>query len=142
MSSIGLPGLNGFVGEALVLMGIFSSDGGTVDGKLLAAVGTVGVLLGAWYMLTLVMRVFFGEVREPTHEGGHGPVPDLGLREVATLAPIALCCLALGIYPRPFLDTVRPDVRVVADISEGARQRLANQTRLAEKDKGSSAQAE
>jgi NADH-quinone oxidoreductase subunit M len=124
MSSIGLPGLNGFVGEALVLMGMYRFVGTEVNGRLLAALSTFGVLLGAWYMLTAVLRIFCGPVREPpTHAEGHGPHGDLNGREVFALAPIALCCLALGLYPKLFLDTIRPDVRVVEGIAARARIR-------------------
>ena len=67
-------------------------------------------MLGAWYMLMLLRRVFFGELKEPAHEG-HGAVDDLNGREIAALAPIAALCLFLGVWPQPFLDTVRPDCR-------------------------------
>jgi NADH-quinone oxidoreductase subunit M len=123
LSSIGLPGLNGFVGEMLVLMGMYDFRGSEVNGRLLTTVGISGVVLGAWYMLTLVMRVFCGPVREPLHEG-HA-VGDLTPRELAALVPIALLCLAIGVYPRPVIDTARPDVRVVAGILARARERAA-----------------
>ena len=54
-------------------------------------------MLGAWYMLTLLRRVFFGPLQEPHHEG-HGRVADLNGRELAALVPIALACLVLGVY--------------------------------------------
>src|SRR5262249_7753978 len=73
MTSIGLPGLNGFVGETLVLFGMYSFKGNEVEGRTLTALAILGVLLGAWYMLTMLRSVFFGPVREPHHEG-HGPV--------------------------------------------------------------------
>src|SRR5262249_10190396 len=83
MSGVGLPGLNGFVGEVLVLLGTFGSEVPSfVEEKsflfgllsvtwsaLLTTLAATGVILGAWYMLTLVRRVFFGEVKEPHHEG-------------------------------------------------------------------------
>jgi NADH-quinone oxidoreductase subunit M len=122
MSSVGLPGLNGFVSEVLVLMGMYDFRGGQVDGRLLAALACSGVVLGAWYMLTLVRRVFFGPVREPAHEG-HGPRGDLNGREVAALAPIAVACVLIGVYPKLFLDTMRPDLGVVARIADRARSR-------------------
>jgi NADH-quinone oxidoreductase subunit M len=122
LTSIGLPGLNGFVSEMLVMMGIYDFVGGEVNGKLLASVAAAGVVLGAWYMLTLVMRVFFGPLREPPHHG-QMPVSDLNGRELTALVPIVVLCLALGVYPRPFLDTVRPDVQVIADIAARAKER-------------------
>ncbi len=122
MSSIGLPGLNGFLGEWLVLSGMYDFDGTQVQGALLASLGAGGVVMGAWYMLTMVRQVFFGPVKEPHHEG-HGSVGDLNGRELAALIPIAALCLALGVFPRPFFDTVRPEIEVVARIAGDARKR-------------------
>ncbi|HEY7156208.1 MAG TPA: NADH-quinone oxidoreductase subunit M [Gemmataceae bacterium] len=122
MSSIGLPGLNGFLGEWLVLSGMYDFSGSPVRGTLLASLGAGGVVLGAWYMLTMLRRVFFGPLKEPHHEG-HAPVADLNGRELAALVPIAVLCLALGVFPKPFFDTVRPEIQVVAGIAEKARQR-------------------
>jgi NADH-quinone oxidoreductase subunit M len=118
LSSIGLPGLNGFVGEALVFLGMFQRD------PALAILGTAGILLGAWYLLTLLLRVFFGPVKEPPHEG-HGPVGDMNLREWAALGPIMALCLLLGVYPQPVLDTAGPDLAVVSDL---LGRRSASQT--------------
>jgi NADH-quinone oxidoreductase subunit M len=109
LSSIGLPGLNGFVGEALVFLGMYQTD------PALAIIGTSGILLGAWYLLTLVMRVFFGPVKEP-HAEGHGPVGDMNLREWAALGPIMALCLLLGVYPQPVLNTAGPDLGVVSEL--------------------------
>jgi NADH-quinone oxidoreductase subunit M len=122
MSSIGLPGLNGFLGELLSLAGMYDFRGSQVQGTLLASLGATGVVLGAWYMLTMVRQVFFGPVKEPHHDG-HGLIGDLNGRELAALLPIAGLCLALGVYPKPFFDTVRPEIQVVAGIVEAARQR-------------------
>ncbi len=117
LTSIGLPGLNGFVGEALVFFGMFEVRQG------LAIAGTAGILLGAWYLLTMVLRVFCGTLKEPFHEG-KGPVADLGMRELAALAPIIGLCLLLGIYPQPVLNASRRDIDVVANIVQ-ARVRSA-----------------
>ncbi|MBI3821680.1 MAG: NADH-quinone oxidoreductase subunit M [Planctomycetes bacterium] len=80
LSSVGLPGLNGFVGEALVFFGMFET------GKVLAILGTAGIILGAWYLMTMLRQVFFGELKEP-HVEGH-EVRDITPREIAALAPI------------------------------------------------------
>jgi NADH-quinone oxidoreductase subunit M len=127
LSSIGLPGLNGFLGELLTLAGMYDYIGSQVHGTLLASLGASGVVLGAWYMLTMIRRVFFGPVKEPHHEG-HGLIGDLNGRELAALLPIAGLCLALGVYPRPFFDTVRPEIQVVARIAEEAKKRAENPT--------------
>jgi NADH-quinone oxidoreductase subunit M len=130
MSSIGLPGLNGFLGEWLSLSGMYDFRGPQVRGAVLASLGAGGVVLGAWYMLTLLRRVFFGQVREPhAPHGEAGPVEDLNGRELAALLPIAGLCLALGVYPRPFLDTVRHEVKVVARIADEAHNRQAAASR-------------
>ncbi len=125
-SSIGLPGLNGFLGEFLVLAGMYDFTGTRVQGTLLASLGATGVVLGAWYMLTMVRQVFFGPVKEPRHEG-HGLIGDLNGRELAAILPIAGLCLALGVFPKPFFDTVRPEVQVVAGIAEAARKRAGTE---------------
>jgi NADH-quinone oxidoreductase subunit M len=124
LSSIGLPGLNGFLGELLTLGGMYDFAGSQVQGTLLASLGATGVVLGAWYMLTMVRQVFFGPLKEPHHEG-HGLISDLNGRELSALLPIAGLCLALGVFPKPFFDTVRPEIQVVAGIAEAARKRSA-----------------
>jgi NADH-quinone oxidoreductase subunit M len=118
MTSIALPGLNGFVGEILVLMGVFNAQY-PGEWPVLAVVAVTGVVLGAWYLLTLLMRVFCGPVKEPevgAEHGHHGPVRDLSWRELAALAPIAALCVAIGTYPQPFFDTVQRDLDAVTKI--------------------------
>jgi NADH-quinone oxidoreductase subunit M len=122
LSSAGVPGLNGFWGEVLSLMGIASLRGATVSGATLCALGATGVVLGAWYLWTMLRRVFFGPVREPHHEG-HEPVRDLNGRELAALIPIGVLCVALGVYTAPFFDAARRDLGVVAGIADDARGR-------------------
>ncbi len=122
MSSIGLPGLNGFVGETLTMAGMYSFQRPEVPGWLLAGLAACGVVLGAWYMLTLLRRVFFGVLKEPAHNG-HGPVRDLNGREVLALAPIAALCVLLGVWTQPFLNSVRPDIQIVGRIADGAKAR-------------------
>jgi NADH-quinone oxidoreductase subunit M len=134
LSSIGLPGLNGFVGEFLVLSGAYSLGEGAVNGILLGTLASGGVILGAWYMLTLTRQVFFGPVREPHHEAhgeGHGLSGDLNGRELAALVPIAVMCIWLGVYPNTFLDASRQDLGVVAQIADQARQRQSAEAALA-----------
>jgi NADH-quinone oxidoreductase subunit M len=106
LSSIGLPGLNGFVGEFLVLAGIFQVN------VALAAWAALGIILGAYYMLWLVQRVFFGPLCRQ-HHSGNG-VSDMNLREVAAIAPIAVACLWIGLYPNFFLSRMQPAIDQVA----------------------------
>jgi NADH:ubiquinone oxidoreductase subunit 4 (subunit M) len=111
LSSVGLPGLNGFVGELLALIGMFRAN------MIYAVVGATGIILGAWYLLSMLQRSFFGPLKEPA---GHGrAVTDLNGREFAALMPIVVLCLWIGIYPRPVLDTIRPDVEALARLYAG-----------------------
>jgi NADH-quinone oxidoreductase subunit M len=100
MSSIGLPTLNGFIGEILILQGVF------VVSKWWAAVAASGIVLGAAYMLWLYQRTMFGKIENPKNEG----LPDLSLREFATFAPLIVLAVWIGLYPSPFL--VRLDTSV------------------------------
>jgi NADH-quinone oxidoreductase subunit M len=110
LASIGLPGLNSFVGEFLSLAGMFARR------PVYAAVGTTGVVLGAWYTLSMVQRGFFGPLREPEQAGVE--VRDLRVREGVVLVPLMALCLWIGVYPRPLLDLIEPDVRRVARLYE------------------------
>jgi len=119
MSSIGLPGLNGFVGEFLVLLGTFTS--GQVDefghagplGIAFAVPAATGILLGAVYMLYMVKRILFGPVKEPAHgfDSSTGLTQDLTRREIGILAPIACVCLILGVYPKIATDVMEPAIK-------------------------------
>ncbi len=97
LSSIGLPGLNGFAGEFLLLIGMFQRGWAEAPAawsatlRVVAVLSVAGVVLGAWYMLQLVQRVFFGPLREPhlrADRATHTVVRDHSLREVAALAPM------------------------------------------------------
>lgn len=122
LTSVGLPGLNGFVGEAMVLMGVFDWELSTGSFPLYALLGCSGIILGAWYLFTLTRAILFGPVHEPHHDG-HEPVKDMNGRELAIIVPLAILCLFLGLYPQPILKTAEPDVNRVADIAERSRQR-------------------
>jgi NADH-quinone oxidoreductase subunit M len=113
LASIGLPGLNGFVGEFLLLMGMFQRAWGpvvtllTVQYRIISVLAVSGVVLGAWYMLSLVARVFFGPLRERKHAE---PIADLSLREVLALAPLCLVIVWIGVQPTFFLDRMAPSI--------------------------------
>jgi NADH-quinone oxidoreductase subunit M len=111
-ASIGLPGLNGFVGEVLALIGMFKTS------AILTIIGASGVVLGAWYLLGVLQKAFFGPLQEPHHHG-HEPIPDLNAREVLALAPLLVMCLWLGIFPQPALDLIRPDVESINSLYHG-----------------------
>lgn len=92
-SSIGLPGLNGFVGEFLILLGTFEFN------RLFAVLAALGIILGAVYMLWMYQRMMYGEI---THEENRH-LRDLSGREIAILVPVVVLMLWIGIYPRTFL---------------------------------------
>ncbi len=117
MSSIGLPGLNGFVGEFLSLAGMFRAN------PVYSALGTTGVILGAWYLLTAVQKVFFGTLVEP-HHGDHD-IDDMNPREFLAIAPLAVLCLWIGVKPGPLLDMIRPDIKAVVDHLEKVPRTVA-----------------
>ncbi len=121
MSSIGLPGLNGFIGEVLSLVGMFKQH------ALYAVLGATGVVLGAWYLLTMLQHAFFGPLKEPHHgEPGHNEehVSDINLRELFALGPIAVLCLWIGVHPGPLLKMIEPDVKAVAALYENVGDSL------------------
>ena len=116
MSSIGLPTLNGFIGEILILQGIF------VVNKVWAGVAATGMVLGAAYMLWLYQRTMFGDVTNPKNE----KLPDLGLREFATFVPLLILAVWIGLYPKPFLDRLTTSVdRVMARVNSDYTPRFA-----------------
>lgn len=125
LSSVGLPGLNGFIGEYLCLAGIFSHEWTAAGKPFLAIVACTGVVLGAWYLFTMLKRILFGPMQEPDTHGTNGPTGDLNFRELALIGPIAALCLLIGVYPQPILRTSEPDVRVISNIAAAARQRAA-----------------
>jgi NADH-quinone oxidoreductase subunit M len=100
LSSIGLPGLNGFVGELLVWIGTSQIS------WFAAAVAVSGAILGAWYLLLAVKRVFFGRVMHPEN----AELRDLTGRELWLVAPLAFVIVVTGVWPRPMLDLIAQDV--------------------------------
>jgi NADH-quinone oxidoreductase subunit M len=99
-SSIGLPGLNGFVGEFLILLGAFSVSPGWT------AAAATGMILGAIYMLWMFRRVIFGPLANPENQ----KLKDLDGRELLVLAPVVALIILMGVYPQPFLNRMKPAV--------------------------------
>jgi NADH-quinone oxidoreductase subunit M len=115
LSSIGLPGLNGFVGEFLILVGAFRWD------PRFAVVAASGVILSAVYMLWMFQRVNYGPVSNPKNEG----LKDLSPREWAVLAPTVVMAIVMGVAPSLFLNPMKPSLdRVVARLAEAGPARL------------------
>jgi NADH-quinone oxidoreductase subunit M len=100
LSSIGLPPLNGFVGEFMILVGAFQAN--VVYGVLAAT----GVVLGAIYMLWMYQRVFFGEVTHQENE----KLKDLSFREIIVFTPLILMVFVMGVYSKPFISKMEPSV--------------------------------
>jgi NADH-quinone oxidoreductase subunit M len=100
LSSIGLPGLNGFVGEFLILLGGFRFD------VVLGAIAASGVVLGAAYMLWMYQRVMFGEVTVEKNKS----LTDMTAREIGVIAPLIVLAVVMGVYPKPFFDVMRTSV--------------------------------
>ncbi|MBU1626056.1 NADH-quinone oxidoreductase subunit M, partial [bacterium] len=100
LSSIGLPMLNGFIGEFLILVGAFKFY------IPYAAFAAVGIVLGAAYMLWLYQRTMFGKCENPKNQ----VLKDLNAREVMTILPIIFFCFWIGVYPSPFLDFMRASI--------------------------------
>jgi len=92
-SSIGLPGLNGFVGEFLILLGTFEAH------RIFAILAALGVILGAVYMLWMYQRVMYGDV---THDVNQH-LNDMSGREIALMIPVVVLMFWIGIYPNTFL---------------------------------------
>jgi NADH-quinone oxidoreductase subunit M len=108
LSSIGLPFLNGFVGEFLILLGTWTS---TAVGHpwIVTMLAATGVIWAAVYMLWMLQRVLFGAVTNPEN----GKLTDLNSRELGLLAPLMLLMLFMGVYPRVFLDRSQASVQAI-----------------------------
>jgi len=156
-SSIGLPGLNGFAGELLILIGMFQR--GFAEGpeiwqaqfQVIAVIAVSGVVLGAWYMLWLVQRVFFGPLKEPSgHErhsdageaaphtahvaaahDGAGPA-DLRPREILALVPLVVFVVWIGVQPQFFLRRMAPTLNdLTSGVARPLNERFATDERTA-----------
>lgn len=129
LSSIGLPGMNGFAGEFLVLLGMFQRGYTEAPAMYsaqwltIAVLAVSGVVLGAWYMLWFFERVFFNRLREPAQHHGP-PIRDMKLREVFALAPLLVFVFWIGLAPQHFLRPMERDLnRVLAITAEPIERR-------------------
>jgi NADH-quinone oxidoreductase subunit M len=105
LSSLGLPLLNGFIGEFTILSGVYQVS------LRWTAWAVVGIVLGAAYLLWLYQRVMFGSVTNPVNEH----LPDLNFREYATLVPLILLAFWIGIYPKPLFTVLEAPVRQIVE---------------------------
>jgi len=118
LSSMGLPGLNGFVGEFAILLGAWGAGeaGGSFGSYWYSALAAAGVILAAVYILWMFQRMFLGEV---TNEKNRG-LKDLNRREVAILVPLIILIFWIGLYPAPFLNLLSPAVEQLAGTLQAA----------------------
>jgi NADH-quinone oxidoreductase subunit M len=115
LSSIGLPGTNGFVGEFLILLGVFKMN------IVYAVIATSGIILAAVYMLWMFQRVIFGKCDKPENQA----LKDISLREKFVLVPLVALVFWIGIYPKPFLDTMAPSVTALIEQSQTKKMALS-----------------
>jgi NADH-quinone oxidoreductase subunit M len=107
LASIGMPTLNGFIGEFMVLQGVFADS----TYRLWAVWAAVGIVLGAAYMLWLYQRVMFGELEHQENRN----LPDLNWREIATFVPLIILAFWIGLYPKVFLDYLHEPVNQIVE---------------------------
>ena len=110
MSSIALPGLNGFVGEFPILLGAYQTE------PWVAVLAAIGVIFAALYLLWAYQRMFHGPVG-----GRSAGVTDLSLREIVVVAPLVVLMLGIGLYPKPIYDRVNPTVEQIISEIEPVR---------------------
>lgn len=118
LSSAGLPGLNGFVGEFLILVGSFTHEGIQMVGgnfakfivpaQILTIIAALGVVLGAVYLLYLFQRLMFGPISNPKN----ADLKDVNWREIMTFVPLVILVFVMGLYPKPFLKQMDASVNV------------------------------
>ncbi|MBW2260712.1 MAG: NADH-quinone oxidoreductase subunit M [Deltaproteobacteria bacterium] len=108
LSSIGLPTTNGFIGEFLILWGTFKSQV-LPHARWMATLAATGVILGAVYMLSVVLRMFFGSLKNPRNRD----LKDLSAREWLYLLPGIILIFAMGLFPTPFLKKIEPSVELM-----------------------------
>ncbi|MBW7857141.1 MAG: NADH-quinone oxidoreductase subunit M, partial [Leptonema sp. (in: Bacteria)] len=101
LASVGLPGLNGFIGEYVILISAFQVD------WLLGSLAVIGVILAAWYLLRLYNGIFFGPLKNSALE----KVRDLNLREMVVLSPLVFFMFYIGVYPKPFFDAMSTSIQ-------------------------------
>jgi NADH-quinone oxidoreductase subunit M len=122
LASAGLPGLNGFVGEFLILLGAFQST--VLNSPVLVALATTGVILAAVYLLHMVYRTFFGQLTDEAN----ARMPDMNAREFGLMVPLIVLMFVLGFYPNPFLQQTAPTTEFLLETVEEKRAAIRSQS--------------
>ena len=125
LSSIGLPFTNGFIGEFLILLGVFKEN------NIYGILATSGVILSACYMLWMYQRVVFGQITNVENE----KLTDLSMREKIILAPLIALIFIIGIYPKPLLEILEPSVHQIQQIVQTAKLNHELKNQYSESDK-------
>jgi NADH-quinone oxidoreductase subunit M len=107
MSSAGLPGLNGFIGEFTILIGMY------LRSPIFAIIAALGVILAAWYLLTAFRKLAQGPLTNPANEAAN--LPDLRRSEIMMLVPFVLLFFIIGLFPNLFLDKINPSVQQLVE---------------------------
>ena len=121
LASAGLPGLNGFVGEFLILLGSFQST--VLNSPVLVALATSGVILAAVYLLHMMYRTFFGELTDEAN----AQMADMNAREFGLMVPLIVLMFVLGFYPNPFLQQTAPTTEFLLETVEEKRAAVQQQ---------------
>jgi len=116
MASVGLPFLNGFVGEFLIMIGMFQSQAlgitSSINWNYLAAMlAGIGVIFAAVYLLWMVQRVFFGKVTNDKNR----TLADLSWREIGLMIPLLFLMVFMGVYPKPILDRSQESLKAIEE---------------------------
>ena len=117
LSSIGLPGTNGFISEFLVMVGSFKTY------PMLTTVSAIGVILAAAYLLWALQRIIYNPLDKPENQG----LLDLNWREIGLLAPLIACIIWLGVYPAPVLRRMEASTtKLVQQVESGVSPQTAS----------------